>query len=213
MDLLTHRPGTINQSRDRKGADKFAGFFVSACLRARLAWILAGLLFTPQLHAQGPSAASLEYQVKAAFLLNFSRYVEWPAATFPSPDAPITICILGQDPFGPILDQLVQGERANNRPIRVQRSVPEASPQGCHIAFIGLSERTAIAEDISGLRGSRVLTVSEVPGFADAGGMIEFILVEGKVRFYINSAAAQAAGLTLSSRLLRVATQIRGPQR
>jgi len=178
-----------------------------------LVLLLAGLGFAPQLHAQAQPTASLEYQVKAAFLLNFTKFVEWPAAAFPASNTPITICVLGADPFGPTLDRIVEGENVSGRAIRVRRSVPEANPQGCHVAFISRSERTGIAQIVSSLRGSNVLTVSELPGFADAGGMIEFILEEGKVRFYINSAAGQAAGLTLSSRLLRVARAIRGPQR
>jgi hypothetical protein len=174
--------------------------------------LLAGLSPAP-LSAQAQSPASLEYQVKAAYLLNFTKFVEWPATAFSAPDTPITICVLGEDPFGPALDRIVEGESVNGRAVRARRSVPEANPQGCHVVFISRSERTAIAQIVSDLRGSRVLTVSEVPGFAGAGGMIDFIIEEGKVRFYINAAAAQAAGLTLSSRLLRVASAIRGPQR
>ncbi|MBI3935276.1 MAG: YfiR family protein [Acidobacteria bacterium] len=148
--------------------------------------------------------------MKAAFLLNFTKFVEWPSAAFPAPDTPITICVLGEDPFGPILDRTVAGESVNGRAVRARRSVPEANPQGCHVAFISRSERGNIAQINSDLRGSRALTVSEVPGFADAGGMIEFVIEGGKVRFYINAAAAEAAGLKLSSRLLRVATAIKG---
>ena len=185
--------------------------FVSACLRARLGLILAGLCFAPQLPAQ--TQPSLEYQVKAAYLMNFTKFVEWPAAAFPARDAPITICVLGDDPFGPALDRIVEGQNVNGRPIRTRRSVPEANPQGCHVVFISQSERTGMEQIVSRLRGSGVLSVSELPGFADAGGMIEFLLEEGKVRFHINPAAARAAGLTVSSRLLGVASAIRGPQR
>jgi len=144
--------------------------------------------------------------------MNFTKFVEWPASSFSAPDAPITICILGDDPFGPALDRMVESENVNGRPIGTRRSVPEADPQGCHVMFISRSERTGMEQIVSRLRNSSVLTVSEVPGFVDAGGMIEFVIEEGKVRFHINVAAAQAAGLTLSARLVRVATSVRGPQ-
>ena len=170
--------------------------------------LLTGLPSAPQLHAQ----VSLEYQVKAAYLMNFTKFVEWPASAFSASDAPIVICVLGDDPFGPTLDRMVEGQDVNGRPIRTRRSVPEANPQGCHVAFVSRSERTEMEQIVSTLRNSSVLTVSEVPGFADAGGMIEFVIEDDKVRFHINPAAARAAGLTVSSRLLSVASSIRGPQ-
>jgi hypothetical protein len=162
----------------------------------------------PELQAQ----VSLEYQVKAAYLMNFTKFVEWPAAAFSAADAPIVICVLGDDPFGPTLDRMVEGQNVNGRPIQTRRSVPEANPQGCHVTFVSRSERSGIAQIVSTLRNSSVLTVSDVPDFADAGGMIEFVIEDGNVRFHINPAAARAAGLTVSSRLLSVASSIRGPQ-
>ena len=213
MELLTHR---ISRTVGRPASAVSPHFSLLACCSPMscfaLFLLLTALCLPSPLRAQ-QSAASLEYQVKAAYLMNFPKFVEWPASAFFAPDSPITICVLGNDPFGPALDRMVENERVNGRGIRVRRSVPEANPQGCHVAFISRSEREGMAQVNSRLRMSSVLTVSEVPGFADAGGMIEFVIEDGKVRFYINAAAAQSAGLTVSSRLLRVASAIRGPQR
>jgi len=180
---------------------------VSAWLALPL-WLAAGLL-TGNLHGQ-TQGTLLEYQVKAAFLLNFTRFVGWPEAAFVAPDAPITICVIGQDPFGDILDRTIEGESVDNHRIRARRLPPNAELQSCHILFISGSERDRYAQIVSRLRGSSVLTVSELPGFADGGGMIEFVVEKGKARFYINAATAGAVGLKLSSRLLRVAKEVKG---
>lgn len=161
------------------------------------------------LHGQ-TQESQLEYQVKAALLLNFTKFVEWPEGAFAAAGSPITICVLGQDPFGAILDRAIEGESVNNHAIRTRRLLPDGDPRSCHLLFISRSERERSARIISGLRGASVLTVSELPGFADAGGMIEFLIEAGKARFYINAATAQAAGLKLSSRLLRVAKEVKG---
>jgi hypothetical protein len=173
----------------------------------------APLALRAQQVAEPQSASILEYRVKAAYLLNFTRFAEWPSAAFPAHDTAITICVIGEDPFGAILDRTIAGETVGGRALRVQRVVPEGNLRICHVAFISLSERDAFARILASLRGSPVLTVSEMPGFSQDGGMIEFILQEGNVRFHIQAAAAQAAGLTLSSRLLRVAVPQSGPQR
>ncbi len=172
--------------------------------------LVAGVRLAPLLPAQAQTAGSLEYPVKAAFLLNFTRFVEWPAATFPAPDSPMRICVLGEDPFGPILDRIVEGESVTGHGIKAERLPQGGNPRHCHVLFVSRSERERIARIISELRGSSVLTVSELPGFAEAGGVIQFVIEERKVRFYINAAAAEAAGLKLSSRLMKVASAIRG---
>ena len=178
-----------------------------------MALCLAGLCLAPALPAQAQNARSLESQVKAAFLLNFTKFVEWPPAAFSAPDSPIRICVTGEDPFGPTLDRTLEGESVKNRRVEAARLSPESNLRNCHVLFISRSERESNAQIISDLRGSSVLTVSEAPGFADRGGMIEFVIEEGKVRFYINAAVAEAAGLKLSSRLLRVASAVNGAQR
>ena len=159
--------------------------------------------------AQAQRGSPVEYRVKAAFLLNFAKFVEWPPEAFAAPDAPTVICVIGQDPFGVLLDRTVEGERVDSREVTVRRHSARDGLAGCHILFISLSEREQLSLIFSRLRGSNILTVSEMAGFADAGGMIEFVVEDGKARFYINAATTEAAGLKLSSRLLRVAKQIK----
>ena len=153
--------------------------------------------------AQAQSAT--EYQVKAAFLFNFARFVEWPAEAFPTADAPLQICILGQDPFGADFEQMIVDKSVNGH--RMEIAHPEGVPQAraCHILFIAFSEKPRLREILQGLRGTSVLTVGEVPGFVQMGGIINFVLDDNRVRFEINQRAAQLVRLKLSARLLTVA--------
>ena len=174
--------------------------------RARVAGLLVSLLSAFTAYSQ-PVDSPVEYQVKAAFLLNFTKFVDWPAASFASPDSPITICILGKDPFGSVLDEIVQGETVNARKVTVQRiSQPPAGPQTCHVAFVGEPDK-GIAKTLSGL-GRGVLTVGEGDRFLRDGGMVALVLDNHRVRFDINQAAATGAGLGLSARLLNVARAV-----
>jgi hypothetical protein len=151
------------------------------------------------------AAAPTEYQVKAVFLFNFSQFVDWPPAAFAGPRSPITICVLGHDPFGAALDDIVQGEIVNGRPLEVQRYRSAEELGGCHILFIDRSEYSRLGEILAQLTGRSVLTVGDVEGFARQGGMIRFMTVGNKIRLRVNLDAAQAAGLTISSKLLRPA--------
>lgn len=148
---------------------------------------------------------SLEYQVKAAFLMNFVKFVEWPASTFREPDSPISICILGEDPFGKALDQLIAGESVNGRKVTVER-VKRTPPKNCQVLFLSRAER-AIDKTLPSL-GPGVLTVGEGDNFVREGGMIGFIIENRRVRFDINRSAAEKAELKLSSKLLSVARSV-----
>jgi hypothetical protein len=147
-----------------------------------------------------------EYQVKAAFLLNFTKFIEWPAAAFETPAAPIAICILGDDPFGSALDQFVAGEVVNGRKVTVERIKHAPPPKACQVLFTARSEKDA-ARSLLGL-GMGTLTVGESEAFVRDGGMIAFVVEDRRVRFEINQTAAQSAGLKLSSRLLNVAKSV-----
>jgi hypothetical protein len=149
------------------------------------------------------SGEPLEYQVKAAFLLNFTKFIEWPAAAFETPDSPIAICVLGDDPFGSALDQIVAGEVVNGRRVAAQRFNHIPAPKACKVIFVGTSEKD-IARLLPEL-GIGVLTVGEGTSFTRAGGMIAFVIENRRVRFEINRTAAENAGLKLSSKLLTVA--------
>jgi hypothetical protein len=143
---------------------------------------------------------SLEYQVKAAYLFNFVKFVDWPANASPGP---ITICVVGRNPFGTALDDTTLGETVDGRSV-VARTVTGVGP-GCHVAFVPQGVNPAAA-----LRAARmlpVLTVGEASGFIENGGIINFVLDAGAVRFEIDQQAASRVGLQISSRLLRLARQ------
>jgi len=148
----------------------------------------------------------LEYQVKAAFLLNFAKFVEWPSSAFTDSDSPIAICILGKDPFGRAIDDLVQGEAADGRKLIVRRTSQLPAPQACQVAFVEGSTKD-VAKIVNGL-GRGVLTVGEGGSFLREGGIIAFVIENRRVRFDINQTAAESAALKLSSKLLSVARSI-----
>lgn len=169
-------------------------------------WAAAASVLTTADHAA--AQPNLEYEVKAAFLLNFTKFIEWPPNAFAAADSPFSICILGKDPFGRALDDTVKGEAVNGRKLLVRRLTAAPAPQSCQIAFIDTTEK-ALAKDVTAI-GPGVLTVSDGDRFIDDGGMIAFVLDNRRVRFDINQSAAQAAGLKLSSRLLSVARSVKG---
>jgi hypothetical protein len=180
--------------------------------------LLAGLAVSLGLPPQFISNAAegmLEYQVKAVFLLNFTKFIEWPATAFEQADSPVTICILGTDPFGAMLNRVVEGEVVNGRKVAVQRIKHAPSPKSCQVLFWGKPEGAGTPP--SGL-GPGVLTVGEGDGFMHEGGMITFIIENRRVRFDVNQTAAEAAGLKISSKLLSVARTVannpeKGPQK
>lgn len=147
-----------------------------------------------------------EYQIKAAFLYNFIKFVQWPPESFPDEDQPFVIGILGDDPFGPILDRVVQGKLVNGRKLVVWRSDTLTQLRGAHLVFISRSERGRLRQVLRELAGKPILTVSEIDGFARLGGMINFRMQGDRVRFEINPEAVRAAGLKMSSKLLSLAT-------
>jgi len=171
--------------------------------------ILAGILLASSLVytlAQSPS----EYEVKAAFLFNFAKFVEWPASSFSAADKPFRICILGRDPFGSSLDQIVAGKTLDGRKIAITRSTNTTEAKSCQIVFIASSETRQIPQILLQLKGAAVLTVADTGGFAQTGGMINFVRDDDRVRFEINLKAADDAHLKLSARLMTVAKRVLG---
>ena len=166
--------------------------------------IACGLLLTSP--ARLSAQTSLEYQVKAAFLLNFAKFVDWPPAAFANSESPIAICILGKDPFGRSIDDLVQGEVVSGRKLIVRRISQAPAAQTCQIVF---TEQTGkdTAELLSSL-GPGVLTVGEGDDFVRQGGIIGFLIDSRHVRFDIDQKAAELADLKLSSKLLAVARAV-----
>ena len=148
-------------------------------------------------------AASKEYQVKAAFLLNFVQFIQWPAAAFPAPDAPIIVGVLGDDPFGAALEQTFQDELVQGRKLVVKRSRQKEELKTCHLVFVCNSEKDQLAEILASLNDAPIVTVGDIDQFAERGGIIGFFLDGNKIRFAINSNAAQRKGLRISSQLLK----------
>ena len=146
-----------------------------------------------------------EYQLKAAFLFNFAKFVEWPPEAFANSTSPIVIGILGEDPFGGDLERTVRDKKVNNRPFVIKELRSPAEATNCHIIFISASEKKRLPEVLSGLSGTNVLTVSETADFTASGGMINFVEENNKIRFQINDVAAKKANLKVSSKLLSLA--------
>lgn len=146
-----------------------------------------------------------EYKLKAAMLYNLTYFVEWPGLAFPSGRAPTVLCILGQDPFASSLASGASTETDAGRPVRVRQLQSDKEFAGCHILYIGSSERKSASRIFSSLNGSSVLTVGEMTQFAARGGMIQFSVEDRHVRFDINLDAASRARIKISSKLLALA--------
>lgn len=151
-----------------------------------------------------------EYEVKAAFLYNFIAFTDWPATAFENPTSPIVIGLVGTDPFGFALDAMMKGERVKDRPLIVWRITRPDDMKRCHILFIGASESRQVREILGRLKSEPVLTVSDIAGFAEAGGAVGFT-TESSVKLTINPAAIQAAQLAISAKLLRLARVVNHP--
>jgi hypothetical protein len=144
-----------------------------------------------------------EYQVKAAFLYNFTKFLEWPPAAIGSPSEPFVVGILGADPFGTHLTEIVAGESAFGKPIVIRHFSEPASMSACHILYINLPGRTA--EAVKALYGKPVLTVSDDPDFCANGGIMRFFPENEMIRLEISPTAAKASNLIISSKLMRIA--------
>jgi len=198
----------MNQSRDTqfyRFSGQRRGDLRTLCLRPWLALVVA-LVAAQLLLAQGPKPT--DYDVKAVYLYNFGRFVEWPASVTSKGDS-FNVCILGQDPFGPALDARLANETIAGRSVTAKRISSPQEALNCQILFLSSAEDNRLTKVIEVLDKGAVLTVSDMPQFAQRGGMIQFVLEGKKVRFEVNLIAAQRAGLTLSSELLKVATTVR----
>jgi len=175
--------------------------------------------------ARADSSSSREYQIKAAFLYNFIKFVDWPQEKVPDSNEPITIGILGKDPFGnafePIKDKQVKSRKIvikrfknfeelkkSNEKDKTELGREIEALRKCHLLFVCSSEKEILGEIIKALKGSPVLTVGETDDFLEAGGIIKFVIEEKKVRFEINITASKRAKLKIRSQLLRLAKKM-----
>jgi hypothetical protein len=153
-----------------------------------------------------------EYELKAAFLYNFAQFVDWPPEAFPSADTPLVIGVLGADPFGATLDELVHNEVVKARKLVVQRFRRVEDIGLCHILYVSQSETPRLDQILARIKGKPILTVGDSEGFAQRGGMVRFLTERNKIRLKINVQATKAANLTISSKLLRAADLVRNDQ-
>lgn len=167
---------------------------IAACACARLGW---------------SASAPTEYQLKAAFLMNFAKFVDWPAQSFKSANSPINICVMGDDPFRADLDDTVKGQTVGERSLTVRRISQPQPGDNCHILFVGLSERERFERVLGTFKNHACLTVGEEQEFAQAGGMINLLVEDRKIRFEVSLDVAEKAGLKISSRLLKLAKTVR----
>jgi YfiR/HmsC-like len=202
---MGHANHKIHLSR---GAPEAIRCFCSRCLTAfflvTIAVVCSGDF---QLFAQQSKPS--EYQVKATYLYNFGRFVKWPG-TLPAGKGDLfSVCVIGQDPFGTILDSTLAGETLEGKPVAVKRISKPQDAGECRILFISATEEKRLNEILVALDENGVLTVSDMPDFTRRGGMIQFVREGDKVRFEINLESAENAKLVLSSELLKVAASVK----
>jgi len=188
----------------------FAGTRQALELTTLATVVILGLLLQAGSVQAAETPALSERQVKALFLFNFAKYVDWPAAAFPDTNAPIVIGIMGEDRFDDNLRHAVEGKTVNGRPFVIKQLAADSELSGCHILFISESEASRMGAILDKARSLPMLTVGEDEPFARNGGIVTFVLRNGNVRLDIDLAAAKKAGLTISSRLLAVADMVKG---
>lgn len=157
--------------------------------------------------ARATPSVPLEYAVKASYLYKFAPFVQWPPRAFATADSPLHLCLVGTDPFGSVLDDVVAGQQAQGHPIVIIRMASIDAEAQCHILYIGRSTAQSEIAALRAVAGKPVLTVTD--GGDDAqGGMIQFVLHKGRVRFIVNTTAATASGIQISSKLLELALKV-----
>ena len=149
-----------------------------------------------------------EYQLKAAYFVNFARYIEWPADAFASASSPLTLCVLEPNPFGDALGRLVEDEAIQNRRVEVRVVANAAHAKSCHLLFVSTRQQANAGAILSQLEDSPIVTVGEVPSFNTSGGAIRLVTIGGRVRFEINLPAVERRGIRMSSRLLGLASAV-----
>jgi YfiR/HmsC-like len=159
--------------------------------------------------AASPAQTPGEYQVKAAFLYNFTKFIDWPPEALASPSDPFVLCVYGNNPLLDPLKEIVKGKNTEGRDFAVKRVTTISGARSCQVLFVGAGDEESVPGILSGLQGSSVLTVGELPDFPRQGGVINFFMESSRVRFVINIAAAERARLKISSKLLSLATVVR----
>ena len=150
---------------------------------------------------------SLEYNVKAALLLNFARFIEWPERAFTSPRAPIEICVFAPNPFGDALDRALDGETVSTRPVAARDVRTAADGAGCHMLFIPEGTESRAAAVVRN-GGPYTVTIGESHRFEEMGGALSFVIEAGRVRFNVNLKPVEERGVRISARMLKLASRV-----
>jgi len=171
--------------------------------------LLVLLVFAAFSEKEGRAQSANEYQVKAAFILNFAKFVDFPNDSF-GDGGTLVVGVVGDDPFGSSIDQIINGSNANGRRLVVKRLHSGDNLRACQILFISSSEKKRLGQILESLRGASVMTVSDIANFNQSGGVVRFFIQDDKVRFEINANAASQARLKISSKLMALSKGARG---
>lgn len=164
------------------------------------------LLYAASVGGESPDETA-EYTIKGAMVYGFTKFVTWPPESFADANAPLVLCVLGNDPFGPTFETFMRDKKYFGRPLRL-RHIAAPPVDGCHVVFISRSEQKHLAEVLAAVTRPGVFTVSDIERFTERGGVIGMFTRADKVQFEINREAAQRVNLTISSKLLRLATDV-----
>jgi hypothetical protein len=186
-----------------------ASQFLAPRILPRLTALVMVWALIPVSSMHGQRAKPTEYEVKATYLYNFGRFVEWPADSLQAKNDSFAICVLGDNPFGLALKATVAQETIAGKSVVAKQISAPQDAMNCRVLFISSSEAKRLNEILTGLGTASVLTVSDLPKFTQRGGMVQFVLEGDRVRFEVNAAIAERAGLTLSADLLKVAVSVR----
>lgn len=177
------------------------------CLAHLRVALLASLIAFTASFARADTAVA-EYQLKAAYLFNFAKFTEWPAAALPA-GAPVTVCVAGRDPFGEALTG-IETKTIQNHPVRVRRSVRIDDLRGCHLVFVGEGEERRLPELFRNAELASALTLGDSEDFVEHGGTIGLVTRDNRILFDVNMDSARRAGLRLSSQMLKLARTVKG---
>jgi hypothetical protein len=183
-----------------------AGYLRFLAVRFFPAFLLALFIASIITRSQAQQTRPTESQVKAAYLFNFGRFVRWPVPA-DSVDS-LQICVLGKNSFGTVLDATVKGEAISGKPVTTRNIPSMREADGCHILFVSMSEEARLSTVLAGAKRLPALTVSDIPRFAERGGMIGLVNQADRIRFEVNVAPIEDSGLTVSSELLKVALRV-----
>jgi len=170
--------------------------------------LLAAVAITCSYAFDAAADAALEYRVKAAFLYNFAKFVTWPGTAFASPEAPVVFCVVGEDPFGELLESTTKDRKVEGREIEIRRVPHDAVLAGCHLVFTSEVDGGRMARVLQQAAAAGALAIGESDDFLTQGGMVRLLVEEGKVRFDVSTRATETVGLKVSSQLLKLAREV-----